>query len=116
MRDEDQAPAGPRQLAEHTAEFAHGARVEARGRLVEDQRLGVVHQGPADHGPALFTRGHGGKRARGQVADLQKSQQFAGPALMRRRRMVVRPQPQAVEESGEHHLAGRDLPGHHLVR
>ena len=46
MRDEHRHPAA-RQLREPQEHFVLGARVERRGRLVEDQDLGVAHVGPA---------------------------------------------------------------------
>ena len=50
--DEDRLAEGP-QLAQQLSELEPRARVEARGRLVEDQHLRVVDQGMREAQPLL---------------------------------------------------------------
>ncbi len=54
MGHEHEAFARPDKFAKDDVEFVNRARIEAGGRLVENQNLGIVNQGPANHGPALF--------------------------------------------------------------
>ncbi len=51
VRREHDRLAPPVQLADHVPQREPALRIEAGGRLVEEQHVGVVHDRPGDHQP-----------------------------------------------------------------
>ena len=68
-------------LAQGVPEHPPGLGVEARGGLVEEQHLGVVHEGAGDHHPLLLPAGEGEGLAPGLVRELHLREQPVGARL-----------------------------------
>ncbi|HEX2810792.1 MAG TPA: hypothetical protein VHN80_31900 [Kineosporiaceae bacterium] len=103
--------AGPCQLADDPAQLDPGARIQTRGRLVEQQHARGVHQRAGQSQPLLLaTAEHLGRAVR-QVDQVHQLQQLVDPPASRRPG-----QPVGIGDGGQHFAAGQRLPGAEHVR
>src|ERR1700722_8578164 len=66
------------ELGEAAQQVLTAAQVQARGRLVEQQQLGVGHHGPGDLNPLALPLGQRGELAPDQVRAAERVEQFDG--------------------------------------
>src|SRR5215212_9686422 len=81
VADHDHGHAGGGQVAHDVEDLVDHLRVQGRGRLVEQQELGVHGQGAGDRHPLLLAARQLGRQLAGLVLDPDPGQQLAGPAL-----------------------------------
>lgn len=73
---QQQGGAGAGQITQDLQQLMAGAQVEAIGRFIEHQHLGIVHQGPGQQDAPLLTIGELGQRALGQIPEGQLGHQL----------------------------------------
>ena len=100
------------ELGQAAQKVLAAAQVQARGRLVEQQQLGVGHQGPGDLDPLALPLGQGGELAPDQVRAAERVEQFDRAGDVGGVVVLLPPAEDGVG-GGEHQvddlLAGRDL-------
>ena len=109
MRHHQDAGAGLRQFSQNVAQFQSRAKVQTIARFIQQQRQRIVHQGAADQQSVRFAGRHLGHLAIGQMRHLQKLQHLVGLFDHRGGDFVIRLNPDAAEESRQHHFAAGDL-------
>ena len=115
------------QLADHVPQREAALRVEARGRLVEEQHVGVVHDRPRHHQPLRHAARQLVDVRRGPVREPELLEQLARPCVRVARAhaevaavevQVLGDVERAVERVGLRHdaddLLGRRGPGDHV--
>src|SRR5580693_2009546 len=102
------------ELGQAAQQVLAAAQVQARGRLVQQQQLGVGHQGPGDLNPLALPLGQGGELAPDQVRAAERVEQFDGAGDVGGVVVLLPPAEDGVG-GGEHQvddlLVGRDLLG-----
>jgi hypothetical protein len=81
VADHHHGHAGGGQVPHDVQDLVDHLRVQGRGRLVEQQQLGLHGQGPGDRHPLLLAARQLGRELAGLVLDPDPGQQLAGPAL-----------------------------------
>ncbi len=72
-------------IADDVPEQQAGLRIEAGGRLVEEQHFGIVHHGAGDGEALHHAAGEAADHVVGAVGQLEAFQQFGGAASSRSR-------------------------------
>ena len=111
VRHHHQSDAGLRQFAENEAQLVLGEKVQRRGRLVQDQGVRIVDQGPREQNAASFPGGHLVRKTIRQMRDFEHRQRFFGFLVHRGRDLLMRPDADAREETGQGDIAAGDVAG-----
>ena len=113
LRGEEDGDAAGDEIADHLPHRVTAARVQARGRLVEEDQLRVAHERHRQVEPAAHAAGVGGGRPVGGVAEVEAVEQLGGAPAARGAAEVVQVGHQdQVLAPGEQVVDGRELPGH----
>ncbi len=108
VRDEDEARAPARKRPHRGAHLVRRAEVQARHRLVENQRAWFVDERAADQQPAPFARRHPRHRTLVEVREPEPGEHLVDAGVHLRRGLVMRPETDAAEERREQQLAPGD--------
>ena len=81
MRDDEHSHAGARQLEDDVEDLAHHLRVERGGDLVEEENLGVHHEGAHDGDALALAAGELARVVVGAVSQADALEQFVRPLL-----------------------------------
>ena len=81
VRGDHDRLARPVQLDDELQQPLLRARIERRGRLVEQQHLGVHHEHRRDRDPLLLPAGELVRRAIGEGADVEHRERVVDPPL-----------------------------------
>ena len=96
---------------EHVPQVVAAARVEAGGRLVEEQHLGAADEAGGEVEPAAHAAGEGLHQPVGGVGEVEPLEQLVGALARRRLRQVVQPADHHEVEPGAHQAVDGGLLG-----
>jgi hypothetical protein len=93
------------------ADFAEGGEVEAGGRFVEEESVGVVNEGAGDEEAASFAGGEFVEPAIGEVSNFEAGHGLSGGGLHFGQDVMIGPDADGAEEAREDEFAAFDVAG-----